>query len=203
MKSSSFPDPDQVLDELGDSFTHAFIDAVDGARDDFREFKEWHPDWAIGYSSRFIANFAHERIWDRLIRQIDGLPGITIRDDEPFREISHGTAFVTRVKRHHAGEKISAYPTSGSLAHWSNRAVTIPTLDQLSLAIGYYWDADTRSIGDAVLSLRESFAKPVWGVTLARAAAAPAQITWDPIDPGLPELDLSQVAVADEEEGLA
>ena len=203
MESSSYPTPDEVRQDLGIEFVHALVDSVDGARDDFGSLKQWQPDWATGYSSRFIANFAHERIWARLTRRIDGLPGIQIHDQEPVREISHGTTFVTRVKRHHPGDRIATYPTKGSLAHWSNRAIVIPSLEQLSLAVGYYWDRDTRSIGEAVLSLREAVDKPVWGVTLSRVVDAPTEIAWTPIEPALPEFDLSQVGIEDAEEGSA
>lgn len=203
MNSSGFPDPQDVIDRLGDPFVEALVGAVDGAREDYAELKAWRPQWAPSYSSRFIANFAHERIWDRLVREIDGAPGIHIRDEEPVREIRSGTAFVTRVKRHHPGDRISAYPTAGSLAHWSNRALTLDGLESISLAAGYYWDEETRSIGDPVLSLREEKDKPVWGITLHRDAEQPTAIQWAPVDPGLPEFDLSDIAVEDEEEGFA
>ncbi|WP_245851189.1 hypothetical protein [Brachybacterium vulturis] len=203
MKSLGFPDPQKVIDRLGDDFVEALVDAVDGAREDYADLKAWRPEWAPSYSSRFIANFAHERIWARLIREIDGAPGIHIRDEEPVREILSGTAFVTRVKRHHPGDRISAYPTTGSLAHWSNRALTLEGLESISLAAGYYWDEETRDIGAPVLSLREEKDKPVWGITLHRDAAQPTAIQWAPVEPGLPEFDLSQIAIEDEEEGLA
>lgn len=203
MNSSGFSDPQKVIDRLGNHFVEALVDAVDGAREDYTDLKAWHPDWAPSYSSRFIANFAHERIWARLVRAIDGAPGIHIRDEEPYREILSGTAFVTRVKRHLPGDRISAYPTAGSLAHWSNRALTLEGLESMSLAAGYYWDEETRAIGDPVLSLRKEMDKPVWGVTLQRADAQPTAIQWTAIEPGLPEFDLSQIAVENEEEGLA
>lgn len=203
MNSSGFPEPDLVIQRLGDPFVEALVDAVDGAREDYADLKAWQPEWAPSYSSRFIANFAHERIWARLIHAIDGAPGIHVRDEEPFREILSGTAFVTRVKRHHPGDRISAYPTAGSLAHWSHRALTLEGLESISLAAGYYWDEETRTIGEPVLSLREEKDKPVWGITLHRTAAQPTEITWTPIEPGLPEFDLSQIAIEDEEEGRA
>ncbi|ATG50446.1 hypothetical protein CFK38_02090 [Brachybacterium vulturis] len=107
------------------------------------------------------------------------------------------------MKRHHPGDRISAYPTTGSLAHWSNRALTLEGLESISLAAGYYWDEETRDIGAPVLSLREEKDKPVWGITLHRDAAQPTAIQWAPVEPGLPEFDLSQIAIEDEEEGLA
>lgn len=206
MKSPGFPSPDEVLDTLGSTFVHAVVDAVDGARSDYAALKEWHSDWAPSYSSRFIANFTHERIWARLIRQVDGAPSVEICDREPVREIRIGTTYVARVKRHHRDDRISAYPTPGSLAYWSNssRAIALEGLEQLSLAVGYYWDVETREIGDSVLSLREEQDKPLWGVVLERSVSAPSSITWHSVDPGLPEFDLSQIAAdEDKEEGLA
>lgn len=80
MISVDFPDGDQVLRDLGDAFVHAFIDAVEGAKDDYVALKEWRPQWASGYSGRFSANFLHERIWDRLVRAViaPDLPAIDL-----------------------------------------------------------------------------------------------------------------------------
>lgn len=128
MISGGYPECGQVLADLGDPFVQAFIDAVDGARDDFAAFKEWQPGWFPSFTARFTANFLHERIWDRLVRVVDGMEGIHIHDVEPTRELHSGTAYSIRIKRHHPGDRISAYPTDASRAFWSNNVVALEGL---------------------------------------------------------------------------
>lgn len=200
MNSSRYPDSDRVLADLGDQFVHAFIDAVDGSRDDFTAFKQWQPGWFPNFTARFTANFLHERIWDRLIRAVDGMGGIQINDREPVRELHSGTTYLIRIKRHHPGDRISAYPTEASSAFWSNSLLTLDGLESFSLALGYYWDAELHSVGDAILSFRDGKDKPIWAVQLRRDAGNAAGFSWAPVAPDLPELDLSGVIHEAEEE---
>lgn len=200
MNSSSVPGSERVLDDLGAEFVHAFIDAVDGARDDFTEFKKWKPGWFAGFTGRFTANFLHERIWDRLVRGTHDMESIHVKDREPVREISVGTTYRIRIKRHHPGDRISAYGTKESNAFWSGTGVTLDGLESFSLALGYYWDADLRTVGDAILSFRISRDSPIWAVNLRRDTGTTTGFTWTPIVPGLPEIDLSSVLREAEEE---
>lgn len=200
MISSGYPDSDQVLSDLGDRFVHAFIDAVDGARDDFSAFREWRPGWFPSFTGRFTANFLHERIWDRLVRAVEGGDGVHINDREPVRELRSGTAYLIRIKRHHPGDRISAYPTEASSAFWSNSVLTLDGLESFSLALGYYWDADLRAVGDAILSFRDGKDNPIWAIRLRRDAGNAAGFSWSPVAPDLPELDLSGVIREAEEE---
>ena len=197
---SSYPDSDKVIGDLGETFVNTFIDAVDGARDDFAEFRTWKPGWFPSFTGRFTANFLHERIWDRMVRELDGSVGVHVVDREPIRELHQGTRYIIRLKRHHPGDRISSYPTEGSSAFWSNSDLTLDGLEAFSLAIGYMWDAELRAMGEAVLSFRDGKNNPVWAVRLGRDSAAPAGFIWTPVDPTLPELDLSRIAVAWEEE---
>lgn len=193
MMSPDLRPSDEVLSDLGEGFVHAVLDAVDGAREDFDAFKEWQPSWVPGFTGRFTANFLHERIWDRLIRAVDGTDGIRVVDHEPVRELRSGTAYVIRVKRHHPGDRISVYPTDGARAFWSNEVLTFDGLESHSLALGYYWDAELRAMGDAVLSFRDGKDHPVWAVRLQRDAGTATGFSWRPIQPDLPEVDLSGV----------
>lgn len=189
------------MNDLGDDFVQAFIGAVDGARDDFSEFRAWQPSWFAGFSGRFTANFLHERIWDRLVRSASGMEAIHIHDREPVRELRSGTTYLMRVKRHHPGDRISAYPTEASSAFWSNSMVTLDGLESLSLALGYYWDADLRAVGDAILSFRDGKDNPIWAIRLRGDTTTTSGFTWEAVAPELPELDLSAIALADEESG--
>lgn len=188
-----YPDSDQVLEDLGEGFVHAFIDAIDGARDDYAALKEWQPGWVPRFTSRFIANFLHERIWDRLVRSADGMEGIQVNDREPIRELRSGTTYLIRIKRHHPGDRISAYPTEASSAFWSNSILTLEGLESFGLALGYYWDADRREMGEAILSFRDGKDNPIWAVQLRRNVAEAAGFSWIPVAPDLPEIDLSGI----------
>lgn len=200
MNSSDYPSDDQVLADLGEDFVHAFIDSVDGARDDFLKFRQWQPGWFPGFTDRFTANFLHERIWDRLVRVIESLDGIKITDEEPIRQVRSGTAYLIRVKRHRLGDRISAYPTKGNTAFWSNRELTFEGLESFNLALGYYWNAELRAVEEPVLSFRDGMDKPIWAVKLRREAGGATGFTWTPIEPDMPEADLSSVLDDTEEE---
>ena len=197
---SAYPDSDKVIGDLGDAFVGTFIDAVDGARNDFAEFRAWQPGWFPSFTGRFTANFLHERIWDRMVQHLDGVEGVHIVDREPVRELHQGTQYLIRVKRHHPGDRISAYPTDGSSAFWSNSVLTLDGLEAFSLALGYMWDAELRVVGEAVLSFRDGKDKPVWAIQLRRDSATTTGFVWTPVDPTLPELDLSRIAREQEAE---
>lgn len=202
MNSREYPSDDQVMADLGEDFVFAFIDSVDGARDDFIKFREWQPGWFPSFTDRFTANFLHERIWDRLVRLVEGMDGIMITDEEPVRQVRSGTSYQIRVKRHRPGERISAYPTSASIAFWSNRELAFEGLESFNLALGYYWNADLRAVEEPVLSFRDGKDKPIWAIRLRRDAGSATGFTWSPIAPNLPEIDLSgALDDADEESG--
>jgi hypothetical protein len=127
-------------------------------------------------------------------------PGRDRRDEEPTRQIHFGTNYVVRFKRQDSRLRIETFPTGGALAFWTNQAA-LPGLELVSLAMGYIWEHDFGEIGDAILSFRHGKNKPVWSVTLKpRGGEAATDITWEPIDPTLPQLDLSAV-VEERDEG--
>lgn len=200
MNSSRHPDSEQVLADLGEPFVHSFIASVDGAREDYAAFRQWQPGWFASFTARFTANFLHERIWERLVRAVDGMDGIHIKDREPVRELRSGTAYLMRIKRHHPGDRISAYPTETSSAFWSNSMLTLEGLESFSLALGYYWDAELRAVGDAILSFRDGKNNPIWAIQLRSAAGTATGFTWTSLAPDLPEIDLSGVVREAEEE---
>jgi hypothetical protein len=196
---SQYPDPQQVIDDLGDKFLAAFVKAVDTARDDLADFQALRPQWFVNFSKRFIANFIHERMWDSMVSQVATHGGVTVVDQEPTRQIHFGTNYVLRFKRHTGKLKIETFSTTGALAFWTNSA-TLPGFELLTLAMGYIWEPELGEIGDTILSFRDGKDKPVWSVTLTREAGESAtDITWAPTDPELPQLDLSEVI--DEDEG--
>lgn len=199
MKSNGFPDGEDVVRDLGGPFIRAFVASVDGARQDFADFQAWQPGWFPSFTSRFTANFLHERIWDRLSRQVAGMEGVHIYDREPVRELRSGTAYLIRIKRHHPGDRISAYPTDASSAFWSNSVLTLDGLESFTLALGYYWDAELRAVGDAILSFRDGKDNPIWAIRLLGDANSASGFSWVPLAPELPEIDTRGIARDDAE----
>lgn len=188
-----YPDQQAVVDGLGDKFLRALVVAVDTARADLAAFEQFRPEWFVNFSKRFVANFIHERMWDSMTRQVASHPDVTVVDDEPTRQIHCGTNYVVRFKRHASNLSIESFPTGGALAFWTNED-GLPGLELVTLAMGYIWDPELGEIGDAILSFRDGKNNPVWSVTLkSRGGEAATDITWEPIDPQLPQLDLSEV----------
>lgn len=195
------PVPERVLNDLGDKLVEAFLEAMEVARADLDDLRTWRPGWFGPFSERFLANFLHERLWAELVARVSDYPGVEVVDREPRREIESGGRYVIRLKRHRKGDKIATYPTQRALAFWTNEA-TLPGLERASLAMGYLWDPELRQVGDSVLSYRDQLDHPVWGVKFARPVKGAASgITWSPIDPTLPSIDLS--SVLNEEEGTS
>lgn len=188
------PTPDDVLQDLGDKFVSDYMDALDDAKQDLSDFREWRAGWFPHFTSRFTANFIHERLWANLISRVDDHEQVTTVDREPHRELQIGK-YRIRLKRHHLDERISTFPTRGAAKFWSSEGV-LPGMESVSLALGYMWDAELREIGDPILSYREEIRKPVWGVALERGDGGTAAITWRGVDPSLPDIDLSQVVAA-------
>jgi len=200
---SQYPNQQRVIDDLGDKFLVAFVKSIDIARGDLSEFEDFKPEWFVNFSKRFVANFIHERVWDSMVSQVHDHTEVTIVDKEPTRQIHFGGNYVVRFKRHADNLKIESFPTSGALAFWTNRATTppLPGLELWTLAMGYIWQHDLREIGDAILSFRDGKDKPIWSVTLkSHGGESASDITWEPIDPQLPQLDLSEVAAEDDED---
>ncbi|WP_336794249.1 hypothetical protein [Gordonia malaquae] len=199
----SVPNQQSVIDDLGDKFLGAFVDAVVGAKDDLEAFRERFPAWFVNFSKRFIANFIHERMWDRMIRQVSDHPGVQIVDKGSIRQIIVDQ-YVIRFKRHRPKMQISTYPTAGALAFWTNKAM-IPGTETHSLALGYIWDVDEAEIKNPILSYRSALDTPEWSVELdapGPTASGTTPIGWKPLTPDLPQIDLSEI-VDDDAEGDA
>lgn len=196
-----YPDPQNVVDDLGDKFLRAFVAAIDTARADLAAFEQFKPEWFVNFSKRFVANFIHERMWHSMTSQVAGHPDVTVVDEEPTRQIHFGANYVVRFKRHDSRLRIETFPTGGALAFWTNQAA-LPGLELVTLAMGYIWEPDLGEIGDAILSFRDGKNKPLWSVTLTSRGGGEAatDITWEPIDPTLPQLDLSEV-IEEHDEG--
>lgn len=190
----------EILDAVGEGFQHALIDSVDQARIDLLDFRKFRSEWFPTFTQRFISGFIHERVWAELVRRIDGLPGSTIIDEEPVREIGWMDTFKMRVKRHRGGDVIAAFPTE-SARRWYSPMLPLEGLEVTHLAVGYKWIDG--QIGPAVISYRESLeSRALWAVTIERELNHPEQIRVDDVfDEAMPQLDLSGFVESEEETG--
>jgi hypothetical protein len=69
----------------------------------------------------------------------------------------------------------------------------------MTLAMGYIWNPELGEIGDAILSFRDGKDNPVLSVTLnPNDGESATDITWAPVPPELPQLDLSEIVDEDE-----
>jgi hypothetical protein len=100
-----------------------------------------------------------------------------------------------RVKRHGARDRVRSYPTKSALAFWA-QSDTLEGLEEVRLGFGYRWDPDEREVGRTVISLRDGLdTEAIWVVEVDTAAGeGSARITWTPVDPSLPQIDLYEAA---------
>jgi hypothetical protein len=107
---------------------------------------------------REVAGIVHARIWTHLTAELDGIGGIALRTEEPYREVRVvtplGRTFKVRVKRHSEEDKISSYPTPSDVHFWGGALVTFEGLEEIPLAAGYRWEAARGEI-DLATGVRE------------------------------------------------
>ncbi|WP_414943498.1 hypothetical protein [Amycolatopsis sp. cmx-11-32] len=71
------------------------------------------------------------------------------------------------------------------------------------MGFGYRWDPEERVIGGTIVSLRDGLDKDaIWAVEVDAGApgATGTAFTWTPVDPSLPQIDLYEAMVRDEED---
>jgi len=164
---NSHPLEDVVLAELGDKVPAAVAESVAAARDDLSRYRDLQPAWVAEHSERGLANWIHDRVWAHLMQRLDGEAEITVVDREPMRVFRVGTKYLLRVKRHGLGDKISSYPTQTALEFYMQGPQPLfPEMEEVRLAAGYLWDVESRSVGDAVISMRDGMNNVVWSVVI-------------------------------------
>ena len=197
--------PDDVLADLGAVFPAALLRATDAARDDLREFRTLRPGWALGMFQREVAGFIHSRIWANLSESLSGEAGLSLRTQEPHREVTlasgPGRTYTFRVKRHSEEDRIRSYPTPTDLEFWGGADITFDGMEKVHLAAGYRWQADTGEIGPAVISYREGKENIVWAMEIeGQAGAGVLPFSYKPIQPSLPDVDLAVAQFEQEQE---
>ena len=188
MNDKVFPTRDEVLNQLGDGFVRAYLEALGVARAHYASFRSG-PDFPANPTQRMVACFIHDWIWSAFVPLVEGDPSISVHDREPERQLTNGTNIRIRIKRHQLDDSMSSYPTEGSRDFWTPAAaVALDGLEEVPLALGYRWDSDERAVGDAVLTLRDGADKAVWAAVLTPASdsargfsarEAPETPTWD------------------------
>ncbi|CKN50809.1 Hypothetical protein ERS024265_03242 [Mycobacterium tuberculosis] len=193
MFSEPYPTDGEVMTELGDKFLAALVGTIRDTRFDIADMRNWRPGWFPTMHSRCLSNLIHDRIWAHLVTLIASNPGTSIKDKGATREIVVGAHLRLRIKRHHAGDEISTYPTRTAIEFWQQGSqLAFPGLEEVRIAVGYRWDPDTREIGAPLLSLRDGKDHVIWVVELDEPAAG-VKIPWTPIEPTLPSIDFGDL----------
>ena len=189
MNDKVFPTRDEVLNQLGDGFVRAYLEALSVARAG--------PDFPANPTQRMVACFIHDWIWSAFVPLVEGDPSISVHDRDPERQLTHGTNIRIRIKRHQLDDSLSSYPTEGSRDFWTPAAaVALDGLEEVPLALGYRWDSDER---DAVLTLRDGADKAVWATVLTPASDSARGFSAREV-PEMPTWDLSAVVAQIREE---
>jgi len=210
--SSSYPTSDEVVDDLGDKVVGCFYRAISRARADLAVFRRTFPGWLPPMAERDLACFIHARMWANLVILLDNVPGVTLVDEEPIREVWVGARYQIRFKRHDRAGLTRSYPTQLALEFQSQDFQDqLPGLERVRLNVGYLWKAEDREMGEAVMSLPEKPSSNYWLIQLPAvaddAAAGSDGVVRLPdgprTGPSLPEIEIGGEVATNEEEGNA
>lgn len=190
----SYPEPQDVVADIGEKVVTGFLKAVDQTRDDLENYRQSMSRYAADASGRGLANWIHDRLWAHVNAILGELPGVTLVDSEPRREMWVGTRYKFRFKRHTDIGAVRTYPTQTALEFFGQAAVqwAFDGFEELHLTFGYVWDAGSRTVGPAVISLHSELNTPVWMRQLDDLVAVPAAgaTTLPPRDePSLPDIE--------------
>jgi hypothetical protein len=190
----SHPSAEDVIGDLGDKVAEGFARALALTREDLVEYRRVAPSFAGQASERGLANWIHDRLWYNLGVYLDGLDEVHFHDQEPHRELRIGLRYRFRVKRHTETGGVSTYLTQTAMDFLQQVPVQEPFdgFEEICLIVGYVWDSEARSIGPAVISLREDRDKVIW----VHELLAPPQTGARPVSPLPPQIDPKPPVVA-------
>lgn len=191
MKYSNFPTREEFCKDVGSGVLEGLYAAVEYARNEWQSFLVQHHEKLEFTGQSMSAGFIHSCITSFLGKNWQGDKAITISFKSNTFEFSLASKYVGRVKRHSPDDKISSYPTEGAEDFWSG-PVALEGMEMYPITIGYYWDADTMTIGDPVITLRQSIDKAVWSykLTAQEGFGRTRSIVLESL-PAMPELDIS------------
>jgi len=174
-----YPTPDEVLGSVGDKVVASLSMAVASARQDLADYRAALPHFVADHSGRGLANWIHDRMWAHAAVALDGIDNLACVDSGPSRDIYIGLGFHIRLKRHSSTGAIRNFPTATALDFITQEPdlLTLLGITTLNISAGYEWDDLTRSMGNAVISLRDgSFDNVIWMVDLPAPSAAGGSI---------------------------
>lgn len=150
-----YPSFDDVCSDIGDKVVGAMFASVQQARVDLALYRERLPELVARHSDRGLANWIHDMMWASIAAALADHPEVTIVDNGVLREIHCGINYRFRAKRHDEDGGVRSYPTQ-TVLDFHFQPQTLDTLEDFKLDFGYQWDPEIRSIGPAVMSLRQN-----------------------------------------------
>jgi hypothetical protein len=199
---SGYPDPEEVVEGLGDKVVDSFSLMVAQTREDLRVYRTTFPGWVADSTDRGLLNWCHDRLWVHCVRLLGDLEHVTLVDRPPLREIGVGVHYRLRVKKHDVEGKVSTYLTQGALEFLEQESSAFEGMEQVRLIAGYRWLPEERQLGAAVISLRDGKDDLVWMHDLDEPPSASVMTTVPIVPSGgprRPEISLrSDEGVADD-----
>ncbi len=167
---STYASEDAVVADLGDKVIAGLAFAVARTRSDLSVYRRTFPGWVADHTERGLLGWCHDRIWRHLLEVFEGVDAVSFVDRAPLREMYVGTRYRLRLKKHGAEDRIGTYPTEAALAFLEQETMTLDGLEEVRLIAGYRWDAEQRTVGAGVLSLRDGNSNVVWTHVLSEPA---------------------------------
>ncbi len=172
----SYPEVEEVLEDLGEKVIDACLAAIAKARDDLEDYRLIRPEYVASSSARGLANWIHDRIWTHLAAALEDIGEARVFELGATREVFiEGTALTYRIraKRHHISGLVRTYPTQGALEFLDQPTqLTFEGLGLAHLIVGYQWEPDAYAVGPAVLSLRDGLDNVIWLTELEQPVPA-------------------------------
>jgi hypothetical protein len=149
-----YPSFEDVCSDIGDKVVEAMYSSVEQVRADLALYRDKLPELVARHSDRGLANWIHDMMWASLAGALEDHPEVTIVDNGVTREIHCGINYRFRAKRHDEDGAVKSFPTQ-TVLDFHYQPQTLDTLEDFKLDFGYQWDPEIRSIGPAVMSLRQ------------------------------------------------
>lgn len=154
---------ESTLAGLGDKVVAGLAFMVAQTREDLRVYRATFPGWVADASDRGLLSWCHDRMWAHGTRAFDGVREVTLTDRPPLREITVGLNYRLRVKKHEMDGAISTYLTQGALDFLvQEERQTLDGLHEVRLVAGFRWQPENRTLGNAVISLRDGYRNVIW-----------------------------------------
>jgi hypothetical protein len=194
----SYPESEQVLDDLGSKVVSGIACSVAEARNDLQKYRSDHPGWMAANSEITIACWVHDRIWVHLQTAFDDNADVVLSSSDLVREMWFKTKYKFRFKRHDENDRVSAAATQTALDFFAQPPPTLAGFEEVHLVAGYRWQPLGRTVGPALLSLPYGLDKPpTWTVELPEPDAGVLGFTLPTVTPSSPTIVLDSDAQGD------